>query len=591
MNGGAGRPINSRQHKAQVQVQVRKPFSKKLGLYTTVAVNSFWSRMPHTREDDSNSSDGEYSSVVRLCEEPRLIPWMAQPNHSMTGFRSIHSMILSTLLKSVCNVHLPDPHRLISGKHCRIYRLKDQKDVIMIEDCSSNGTFVNKEKLGKGSSLVIRSGDEITIVLEHKGEPALAYIFKDIDRINPPKNQNVVIEDGPFHDYDVKDQLGSGNFAVVKLAIQKKTKKKFAIKIIDKKKYQKQAGARKAQEALMDEVEILKSVCHKNIITIEDVYDTPTTLYIVLELVTGGEMSDSGPFPEEKAKDIFLQMLDAIAYLHEKGIVHRDLKPENILYTDKNQSHIKLSDFGLSRKIRDGSVMKTFCGTPQFIAPEILLNQEQRGYGSKVDLWSLGAILYILLSGEPPFDPNACMKLLGGVGKGPVVTFQADIWKEISEEAKDLIQCLMKVDPVERYDAKKTLKHPWITGMGMKTLYESRRKEEALKKKVAEDEEKRKREMREAEENERIEREVEKRLAERNSPTNKKRRSGSIEIPGAKRTCSTESMDSNESPPTRRASFDDDNKPLCQYGSKCYRKNADHWRDFRHPAPSGLNIP
>eukprot|EP01117_Protostelium_nocturnum_P007608 TRINITY_DN2723_c1_g1_i4.p1 TRINITY_DN2723_c1_g1~~TRINITY_DN2723_c1_g1_i4.p1 ORF type:complete len:517 (-),score=201.63 TRINITY_DN2723_c1_g1_i4:49-1599(-) len=505
--------------------------------------------------------------------------------------------------KSLCQIHLPDPNRMVSGQHCRFLKRNEKPCLVFVEDLSSNGTFVNKVKVGKGNSLVIKNGDEITIIQERKDEPALSYIFKDLKKNQ--EESTVMTDEGPFKDYEILESLGSGNFAVVKLGIQKKTGKKVAIKIIDKKKHLRQTSARKAQEALMDEVEILKSVSHPNIIGIEDVYDTQSTLYIVLELVTGGELfdvlADKGKFDEHFSKKLFSQMVDAVDYLHEREIVHRDLKPENILFSDKNLNMVKLSDFGLSRKIRDGSVMQTLCGTPQYIAPEILVNQEQKGYGNKVDCWSLGAILYILLSGDPPFDQEASMQMFGRNAKvnGTPVQFNAPIWSTISDEAKDLIICLLTVDPASRYSIKETQKHPWLSGTSLQALLKKRNIQDSLKQRVLEDEKKKmeeeellEKERLKKEEDERIEKEVAKRLKQMeeaaSSDPEKKRRIGTVELdnegePALKKSGSPSSL----SPSFDKASLEEEEeeeetKPLCKYGVKCYRKNSQHLKEFRH---------
>jgi len=140
----------------------------------------------------------------------------------------------------------------------------------------------------------------------------------------------------------------------------------------------------------MDEVNILSKIKHPNIIGIHETFETESTLYIILELVTGGELfnkiTSEDQLPENQAIAYFQQMLQAIKYLHDKGIAHRDLKPENILLKDENSDIIKISDFGLSRVVGQASFMKTICGTPQYVAPEILQSKTTEGYGTACDL-------------------------------------------------------------------------------------------------------------------------------------------------------------------------------------------------------------
>jgi len=146
-----------------------------------------------------------------------------------------------------------------------------------------------------------------------------------------------------------------------------------------------------------------------------------------------------------------VQMLKSIEYLHEHGIVHRDLKPENILLKSEDSDVIKLTDFGLSRILDEGVYMKTVCGTPQYVAPEILTKAQKEGYGKAVDLWSLGVILFVLLSSSMPFEEEEGSKisLFDKVKKG-IFKFVGNVWKTVSEDAKDLIKNLLVVDPTKR---------------------------------------------------------------------------------------------------------------------------------------------
>jgi len=266
-------------------------------------------------------------------------------------------------------------------------------------------------------------------------------------------------KDAVTENYDIKEKLGSGTFAVVKMCIDKKTGEKWAIKILDKTS--KEANL----EMMQREVEIMEQVEHKNVIYMREMYDTPTKMYLIMELVTGGELFDRivgrGSYSEKDASHVVRQIVCAIEYLHALGIVHRDLKPENLLYASEDQdSDIKIADFGLSRILPDDAMLKTACGTPGYVAPEVL---KGRGYGKEVDMWSVGVIMYILLCGFPPFYDDNVQVLFEQILSGQF-DFPPQYWGGVSESAKDLIRKLLTVDPKKRLNATAALDHPWLKG-------------------------------------------------------------------------------------------------------------------------------
>jgi len=257
--------------------------------------------------------------------------------------------------------------------------------------------------------------------------------------------------------YEVtKTILGKGNFSEVKEGIARGSNVHVAIKIVDKN------YVKHKPEMLRNEVEILLKIEHPNIIKLLDLFDTPEKLYLVMEIVTGGELFDRiverEQYSESDAKEVMRQLLNAIEYIHSKDIVHRDLKPENLLLEDNSHdTNIKLTDFGLS-KIFDAEYMKTACGTPGYVAPEIL---NATGYGSAVDMWSAGVILYILLCGYPPFYNDNDAKLFESIMAANYY-FHSPYWDNISKEAKDVIRALLVVDPAERLTAAQTKEMEWF---------------------------------------------------------------------------------------------------------------------------------
>ncbi|CAL8071443.1 unnamed protein product [Calicophoron daubneyi] len=204
------------------------------------------------------------------------------------------------------------------------------------------------------------------------------------------------------------------------------------------------------------------------IIGIYDVIDTEDALYMILELVEGGELFDRivslGQLSESDAKFLFLQMVIAVKYLHEHGITHRDLKPENILLTGSdNRCLIKVTDFGLSKLVDGNTMLRTFCGTPTYLAPEILKTAGSGTYTSAIDVWSLGVILYVCLVGYPPFtDERTDCDLQTQITKG-LYDYPEKYWSGISAEAKDLVSKMLTVEPNERLTIQAVVEHPWLT--------------------------------------------------------------------------------------------------------------------------------
>jgi len=261
----------------------------------------------------------------------------------------------------------------------------------------------------------------------------------------------------PFN-YDLKEEIGKGAFSVVHKAISKRTGEIVAVKIIDKK----EASSQQDEKRLHTEVNILTRVNHPNIVCLKDMYETSEKMFLVMELVTGGELFDKivekGSYSEKDASVIVRKILSAVEYLHMNGIAHRDLKPENLLLRSESETEVMLSDFGLSKIIGEDTMMQTACGTPYYVAPEVL---SATGYGQEVDLWSVGVITYLLLCGFPPFYGESLPDVFEQIMKAEY-DFPEPYWNDISKEAKDFINRMLVVDPIKRLNAAQALKHPWI---------------------------------------------------------------------------------------------------------------------------------
>ncbi|XP_067687448.1 serine/threonine-protein kinase DCLK3-like [Haliotis asinina] len=262
--------------------------------------------------------------------------------------------------------------------------------------------------------------------------------------------------------YDLGRTLGDGNFAIVRTSKSKSTGQEFAMKVIDKPKL-------KGKEHMVEnEIEIMKDCNHHNIVKLYEEFETPDKLYLVMELVKGGDLFDaitqSVKFGEVDSANMVKDLCHALFYLHSRNIVHRDLKPENLLVHRNKDSTItlKLADFGLAMDVKE--LIYTVCGTPTYVAPEIL---SEIGYGLEVDMWAVGVISYILLCGFPPFrSPDRNQTELFEFIKSGVYEFLSPYWDYISDAAKDMIQHLLVVDKKRRYTAVDVLSHPWILAGG-----------------------------------------------------------------------------------------------------------------------------
>ncbi|CAN6219660.1 unnamed protein product [Urochloa humidicola] len=256
--------------------------------------------------------------------------------------------------------------------------------------------------------------------------------------------------------YEMGRTLGEGHFGKVRLARHAETGRAFAIKILDRQRIL----AMKIDEQIKREIATLKLLKHPNVVRLYEVSASKTKIYMVLEYVNGGELFDKialkGKLTEKEGRKLFQQLMDAVGYCHEKGVYHRDLKPENVLVDAKG--NIKVSDFGLSalpqNQWKDG-LLHTTCGSPNYIAPEVLLN---KGYdGSMADIWSCGVILYVMLTGNLPFDDQNVVVLYQKILKG-----NAHIPKWLSQGAQDMLRKILDPNPDTRIGVDGIRAHDWF---------------------------------------------------------------------------------------------------------------------------------
>jgi serine/threonine protein kinase len=261
--------------------------------------------------------------------------------------------------------------------------------------------------------------------------------------------------------YDIENTLGTG-VSVVKKAVNKTTNKEYAIKFLQKKI----KGQNIPRTALDNEIDILKNISHNNIVQLYETLEDNSAIYLIMELIKGSDLFDIsdylGTLRPSTVAALLTPLLGAISYLHSRGIVHHDIKPENIII-DYTQNTLKLTDFGsakLCSKITEGAVG----GTLNYLAPEVLLNMR----GAKnvcekaVDIWSIGILSYVLISGSHPFDSkksneNILNRIIAGKFK-----FVGPIWDKVPKECKDFIKRCLVVDPKKRATIGDLMKHTWI---------------------------------------------------------------------------------------------------------------------------------
>ena len=252
--------------------------------------------------------------------------------------------------------------------------------------------------------------------------------------------------------------MGEGAFSVVIEATKKGTAESYAVKVVTKAKL-----TREDEIALVDEINILTELKHKHIIRLYDVFDEKAYWYLITEIMTGGELFDrivsKAFYNEKEARDVCKILFEAIGFCHSKSVCHRDLKPENLLLrTISNDSDIKIADFGFAKKVLTPNSLTTQCGTPGYVAPEIL---EGVSYDIQSDMWSLGVIIYIILGGYPPFIEQNQRELFRKIRRGQY-EFHEEYWGSVSTDAKDMIKCLLTVQPAKRMTANQALQHKWM---------------------------------------------------------------------------------------------------------------------------------
>ncbi|KAH8675756.1 kinase-like domain-containing protein [Xylariales sp. PMI_506] len=350
-----------------------------------------------------------------------------------------------------CDVVIDDP--VISNRHCLLFtENKGNGTVAILEDLSSNGTFVNEALVGRNQRRELQEQDEIAVMDKAR------FIFRY------PRSR---MSSAFLQQYTLLERLGKGHFAEVFLCVEKSTGSKYAVKIFTKHPGMEE---RSKTDGLQQEIAVLMGVSHPNVLCLKDTFNEKNAVYLVLELAPEGELFNhivmKQKLTEQETRRLFIQLFQGIKYLHDRNIVHRDIKPENILVVDK-EIHVKLADFGLAKIIGEESFTTTLCGTPSYVAPEILAEGRHRKYTKAVDIWSLGVVLYICLCGFPPFSDELYTRdfpyTLSEQIKSGRFDYPSPYWDSVGDPALDLIDSMLVVDPEKRFTVDQCLSHPWIT--------------------------------------------------------------------------------------------------------------------------------
>lgn len=372
----------------------------------------------------------------------------------------------------------------LSNRHFKLWFNQENKTV-WIQDTSTNGTHLNNHRLVKGSNYILNQGDEIAVGV---GIPkdVVKFVVLFADLYNPSKstssqNRTVAKEDqGIYKDFIIKNEIiGQGAFATVKKVIERSTGKSYAVKIINRRKA---LNTLSAIGGVDRELSILRKLNHPNIVYLKSFYEDMDNYYLVMEFVPGGDLMDfvaaNGAIGEDACQVITKQILEGIAYVHKMGISHRDLKPDNILIMQDDPILVKITDFGLAKISDNATFMKTFCGTLAYLAPEVIsgkYDQQQQqqqqiaggkrsNYSCLVDIWSLGCLVYVLLTSHLPFNGKTQDQMFQKIQSGEYHESPLNTYN-ISKNARDFLNCCLQVNPRLRFSASDALKHVWLSGV------------------------------------------------------------------------------------------------------------------------------
>ncbi|KAJ7248921.1 kinase-like domain-containing protein [Mycena rebaudengoi] len=374
------------------------------------------------------------------------------------------------------------PGLKISNYHAVIQwnGLEYADSVITIEDKSSNGTFINGEKIGKGRQRILKDGNEVAFGVaststEQNGLFDYRFIFRDL--------VPGVVKRELYKSYDMSVELGKGSSATVYKALHMASGQWVAVKVIHKTKHQGLQPSTASEAAQIGrsrmssrEIDIMETLRHPNICLLREAFwNANGSIDLVLELVEGGDLLDfilmNNGLTEAMTKHMTFQLCQALSYIHSRGITHRNLKPENILLTKDHPPIVKVADFGLAGIVDSMIMLKIMPGTPFYLAPEVVSQQNNSEYDSLVDSWSVGVIVFSMLTNTSPFLANSMEDLKTLIAQRNIDWVQLEMLKfgnseegyyGLSDEVHDFIRQLLDFDPRQRMKLSDALSHPWL---------------------------------------------------------------------------------------------------------------------------------
>uniref|UniRef100_A0A182NBU3 non-specific serine/threonine protein kinase n=1 Tax=Anopheles dirus TaxID=7168 RepID=A0A182NBU3_9DIPT len=367
----------------------------------------------------------------------------------------------------VCDLTL-DKDNLPSSKLNRVSKLhftikRDLGDVTnptYIYDYSRNGTYINARLIGPNKCMILKHEDIISIA----GADLRAFVYFDLRHgvSTDIKAQELLDR------YHIGKKIGCGAYGTVYLLYDTISCRPYAMKQVRKDPLNERSRPTFLNDAqrVMNEVDIMKSLNHPCVIKMHDIVDKPDSVYMVLEYMKGGDLLtrilENRYLTEKTAKLYFLQMCLAVKYLHEQGITHRDLKPDNMLLRDSDEyTLLKVTDFGLSKFVRKNSVMRTICGTSLYVAPEVLKSNGRGSYTRKVDIWSMGVVLFAMLCGSLPFSDEYGTPATEQIKRGEFKMRQS-VWKTVTLPARKLVSSMLCVNSNMRPSIDKLLQSNWL---------------------------------------------------------------------------------------------------------------------------------